>query len=533
MQYDAIIVGGGLSGLTAAAYLTQENLNVLLCEKESRVGGLLNTFESNRFVFDVGARAIEDSGVLSPMLKQLGIALPLLENPVSIGIGEDIIKVEGEDSLEAYQSMLIKQFPKEEAAIKQIVAVVKRVMDYMDILYGIDNPLFMDLKNDKEYLKNTLMPWLFKYIMTVGKIKHYQNPIDEYLKTMTNDPVLVDIIAQHFFAKTPAFFALSYFSLYLDYRYPKGGTGALIDALKNYILSYNGTIKTNTAVKRIHLGARQIETENGEIISYKQLVWSADNKALYQSADLEGLSGRIKRQIEKQQQQLNKNRGGDSVLSLYIAADIEPSYFSDRHTAHFFYTPEKKGIGRNPISSIKVSDGRFTTDRARLFDWLAEYLNLTTYEISIPCLRDPSLAPKGKTGLIISTLFDFDLMQHLKDLDLYEETKTFISDMMIENLENSIYPDFKRRIINTIVSTPLTIKRITGSSDGAITGWSFTNGRVPAVSQMPKIAKSVITPMPNVIQAGQWTYSPSGLPISMLTGKLAANAVIKHIKRGD
>jgi phytoene dehydrogenase-like protein len=43
--------------------------------------------------------------------------------------------------------------------------------------------------------------------------------------------------------------------------------------------------------------------------------------------------------------------------------------------------------------------------------------------------------------------------------------------------------------------------------------------------------ESVKTPIPNVYQAGQWTYSPSGLPISIMTGKIAADKVIKELRK--
>ena len=43
--------------------------------------------------------------------------------------------------------------------------------------------------------------------------------------------------------------------------------------------------------------------------------------------------------------------------------------------------------------------------------------------------------------------------------------------------------------------------------------------------------KSILTPVPGVFQAGQWTYSPAGLPVSLLTGKIAANRVIKELKK--
>jgi phytoene dehydrogenase-like protein len=53
---------------------------------------------------------------------------------------------------------------------------------------------------------------------------------------------------------------------------------------------------------------------------------------------------------------------------------------------------------------------------------------------------------------------------------------------------------------------------------------------MPAVNSLPAVARSILTPIPGVYQAGQWTYSPSGLPISILTGKLAANRVLRDLR---
>jgi hypothetical protein len=43
------------------------------------------------------------------------------------------------------------------------------------------------------------------------------------------------------------------------------------------------------------------------------------------------------------------------------------------------------------------------------------------------------------------------------------------------------------------------------------------------------VSKAVLTPIPDTYQAGQWTYSPSGLTIAILTGKLAADRVLKEL----
>ena len=62
-----------MAGLTAAAYPAKAGLKVLLCEKEKHTGGLVNSFEYKGFVFDGGIRAIEDSGIVNSMLRQLGL----------------------------------------------------------------------------------------------------------------------------------------------------------------------------------------------------------------------------------------------------------------------------------------------------------------------------------------------------------------------------------------------------------------------------------------------------------------------------
>ena len=49
-EYNLIIIGGGLSGMTAALSAMEENTsNVLIIERESNLGGLLNRFICNGF----------------------------------------------------------------------------------------------------------------------------------------------------------------------------------------------------------------------------------------------------------------------------------------------------------------------------------------------------------------------------------------------------------------------------------------------------------------------------------------------------
>jgi phytoene dehydrogenase-like protein len=79
-DYDVVIVGGGIAGLTAAAYLCNSGYQVVVCEKEKKVGGLVNSFNYKGFTFDGGIRAIENSGIVMPMLRQLGLHIDFVDN---------------------------------------------------------------------------------------------------------------------------------------------------------------------------------------------------------------------------------------------------------------------------------------------------------------------------------------------------------------------------------------------------------------------------------------------------------------------
>lgn len=60
-QKDVVIIGSGLTGLTAAYYLRKQGKNVLVIEKENKIGGVIQTHRKEGFVFESGP----NTGVLS------------------------------------------------------------------------------------------------------------------------------------------------------------------------------------------------------------------------------------------------------------------------------------------------------------------------------------------------------------------------------------------------------------------------------------------------------------------------------------
>ncbi|MDD3867133.1 MAG: FAD-dependent oxidoreductase [Eubacteriales bacterium] len=134
MRHDAIVVGGGVAGLTAAAYLCRSGHQVLLCEQNEKTGGLVTSFSDRGFTFDAGIRAFENCGILLPMLRQLGIDLELQSSPVVISIGRERIHLRSRESLADYEHLLARYFPDEQPAIRRIMQEIETIIGYMDVI---------------------------------------------------------------------------------------------------------------------------------------------------------------------------------------------------------------------------------------------------------------------------------------------------------------------------------------------------------------------------------------------------------------
>lgn len=527
-KYESIIVGGGIAGLTTAAYLSRAGQKVLLVEKNEKCGGLVSSFSRDGFHFEAGVRALEDAGIIQPMLNDLGIEIEQVRSMVSVGVEDKIIQVENLDSLDDYRNMLCELYPESSDEIDQLVQIILKIMKHMEVLYGLENPAFKDLKNDRDFLFNQLLPWLPKFIFTVGKINRMNMPIEDYLKTIIHDQSLIDIISQHFFKNTPTFFALSYFSLYLDYFYPVKGVGTLAESVQKRVGELGGEVKTGTTITEVELDKNILKDSEGETYEYETLIWAADLKTFYKNSDTTGLKPRIRKKFDTLSKTIQSRRGGDSVFTLFLQVDEPLETFRKIASGHFFYTPSRKGLGQTHWREMREMLDRFDEfSKEQVYAWLQRFTALDTYEISIPGLKNPDLAPPGKTGMIISFLAEYDLFKKVKDAGWYDEFKSEFEDQMINVVTESVYPMLKEKIIDRFSFSPISIANWTASSEGAIVGWSFEK-KVPVVNKIQFSSRSVLTPVPNVYMAGQWAYSPAGVPMSILTGKLAADRILKQ-----
>lgn len=73
-QADVIVIGGGLAGLAAAAYLARAGRSVTVYERSSHVGGRAITNDLNGFRFNFGPHALYRKGAGASVLRELGVS---------------------------------------------------------------------------------------------------------------------------------------------------------------------------------------------------------------------------------------------------------------------------------------------------------------------------------------------------------------------------------------------------------------------------------------------------------------------------
>ena len=527
MKGEIIVVGGGIAGLTAALTIVQKGEHVLLLEKNELCGGLMNSFEHEGFRFEGGARAMVNAGLVQPLIKDFNLEIEILPNPISLGIEDKRLVIQGERSLYDYAEMLKGLYPESVQDVDQIILAIRRIIDDMSVLYGADNPLFTEKRKNFVVLLPSFLAWTYKLIRTLYRISRMNTPFEAYLDSISSNQSLKDIIGQHFFKRTPVFFALSYFALYNDYIYPKGGVGALMQKLEDAIQERGGEVRHNTEVVSVDAGNKTLTDSTGQRYQYDKMIWAGDLKSLYAITDDTGLSGKVKTQFLKAKNTTLRQKGAESVFSVFLAVDQAPENFGNIATGHVFYTPDRSGLGKIHSSELKNMLQKWDTiQKEEVFAWLRRFCRQNTYEISIPVLRDPDAAPVGKTGIIISVLFDYELTDKIRSAGWYEEFKRYLENEIITTISTSLYTGLREHLLFSFSSTPLSIYSKVKSSEGSIVGWSF-EGEIPVPTSMFRMGDSVRTALPDVYAAGKWVYSPAGGPTAIMTGRIAAARCLK------
>ena len=511
-SYDAIIFGAGIAGLTAAAYLVLGGARVLVCEQAPKVGGLFNSFERDGFWFDGGIKAIENSGLFLSTLKQLGMQerIKVHKSPIGMITNGKMQLFNAWEDVENYYADLHILFPDEQKGLIQVRADSKVIFDLLDSLLTYPIPI-MDTPADN---KSARSEWfkakkgsLARFPKALAMMK---KEMRVYLEEHIHNPNLVNLLCDLFPDGTSAFFGLGYFRMFLDYYYPEGGMQSIPNLLAEGIIEKGAEIRLNTRVERILLQdgrACGVRLANGEEVKAGYVLASSDlNQALICMLP-EGILP------VKFEQKMRSSQVSHSVFNVFLGLDVPPEELNLFGSGHVFYNPDLEGITEQDRISRK------------------DYFAHVPQEISVPCMHDPKLAPAGMTGLNLSAMTSHKFLGGwmMADNQRYEQLKEACADDLIRSFEK-YYPNLSKHILFRVTSTPRTILNQTSNHEGAIMGWSYHRKEAFNRGSLLAMRSIVKTPVPRLLTAGQWTFAPGGAPTALLTGRLAADHILKSVK---
>ena len=132
-KYDAIIIGGGIGGLTCALLLAKKGLRVALFEKEKQAGGYCSSFSVNGYTFDACTDSIGGLYKNEPLRQLLEEDLGIWDkinvyelNPGRRNIFPGMI-IDVPAGILEYKDVLKRNFPLEKEGIDKIFALMEEI----------------------------------------------------------------------------------------------------------------------------------------------------------------------------------------------------------------------------------------------------------------------------------------------------------------------------------------------------------------------------------------------------------------------
>jgi prolycopene isomerase len=508
-MYDAIVIGAGMSGLIAAAYLAKAGLKVCVLESNHQPGGLMAGIWRKGFYFDVGDQSFEQGNVLFPLLKHLGVyedvhflrAWYRLKTP-----NIDVVIRGPEDLPSAFASA----FPEKAAETYAFFGELHRHLDHLRPLLREDhNPLLYEGleawaatgRLSRDVLLNAPRLWYLLQTRGSARAADFYDPGSD----------VYDFFQHMGYRHMSLFVWLGFMhSWWHDYWYPVGGIEALFKALERRVLELGGTIAYKRGVKRLivsegrDLRITGVETTKGDTLHAGQVIYTGDMKALYQNLLP------VHPSLDRWRARILAGSLSEALTSVYLGLNVPPETVrACLGTHHTFYFPHYD------IHDPHALEGSDLHGRA----WV---------EISAPGV-DPEneiLAPKGQTTIVLQTMVRAAWYQRWQTLNApdkraYRDLKAQVAHQMIHTLGH-LLPGIESRVAYVDVGSALSAERFTHTTAGATAGWTFD----PHSSPLRNRILAMRTPVSGLHTAGHYAIWPGGVPMAAFTGKLAADRVL-------
>ena len=485
MAKSIIIIGAGIAGLAAGCYGQMNGYRTTIFELHDLPGGLCTSWNRRGYTFDGCIHWLVGSGP-SNNFYRIWEELGAVQGSQMVN-HEEFFRIEGKegktlilytdaDRLAAHLKDLA---PEDSKTIEELTEAIRQFA-YMEV--PIDAGLLNNVK-----MAGKMLP-LLKYFKRYGKIS-----IQAFANRFQNS-FLKESFASIFDIPDFPMIALL-MTLGFQHRqaagYPIGGSLQFAKSVERRYLNLGGDIRYKARVT-------QIITENNHAVGVRladgteyradQIISAADGHATI--FDM-----------------LNSQYSNEEILSNYRDLPIF-----------------------QPIIQVSLGIGRdFSLEPHALTFPLVEPLRIAGElhsKISIKhYCYDPTMAPSGKSSLVISFTSNYDYWQELGyGTQAYRTEKEDILTQVVAVLERR-FPGIKDQVEVADVATPLTYERYTGNWQGSMEGWLITT------STLRKRIPNTLPGLKNFYMIGQWVQPGGGLPPAAKSGRDIVKIICKDDRR--
>ena len=485
-EYDAVIIGAGLGGLSCAAAFARQGFRPLVIEQHDKPGGYATAFSRpGGFLFDVSLHSTtvgERNGVYNlipgfPDITDVEFVLhPTLFRAV---YPEHTLAVAQRDP-QAFVAQLTALFPGEREGIAGLFADMRGLTADIQRLSQARGQVDMS-RFPVEF------PFLFQF-----NGKTWGDLVDARL----HDPRLKAMVSGQwgYYGLPPSKLSCFYYAMpFLSYLaqggfYPKGRSQDISNAFVRFIESHGGTVLLNTRVERILTGqgvALGVATATGQEFRSRAVVSNAS--ALDTCGPMLG-DPAVLAECESAWRAYSVSLSSFQVF-LGLKEDLvgKLGLTDSELFVHAGYDPELDYRGALEGTMEGVGFG------------LALYDNIYR-----------GYSPAGKNTLNLMTLqgyapwerFEVDYFGGRKAA--YKKEKERLAAILIARAEETVLPGLSGAIEVMEIGTPLTNRRYTGHPRGAVYGWDQT------VNNSGATRVGHATPVKNLYLAGAWSRMGHG-----------------------
>jgi phytoene desaturase len=478
-----VIVGAGLAGLSAALRLAGQGRDVTILERESVPGGRNGLLVRDGYRFDTGPTVLTMPDLIEDAFNSVGERTKDWLELMPVSPLYRAFYADG-SSLDVHADT-----GQMEAEIAKVIGGAealgyRRYVDFVTKLYKYEMNDFIDRNIDSPF--DLLTPNLARLI-AIGGFRRLAPRVNDFLK----DPRTQRVYSfQAMYAGVSPQQALAIYAViaYMDsvagVFFPKGGMHALPRALAGAAEKHGVTIKYDTTVvgiERKNGRATAAITREGERYECDALILNPDLPVAWR--DLLGhMPPRLKRL-----------RYSPSAVTMLIGSSKKYDHAA-HHNIHF-------GEDWDGVFDELIKKQQLMSDPSFL--------------VTVPSHDDPELAPRNKHSYYL--LFPTPNLD--ADIDWRTATKSYRESMM-RTVESRGYPGFEEAIEVEQITTPLDWEAM-GMERGAPFASAHTFFQTG-----PFRPRNLAKGYENIVFAGSGTQPGVGVPMVLISGKLAAERIV-------